>query len=240
MRSFSSFAAVAVLASALVLPICGCNKDLLKEDPSGMTVEERAKYITKLWRQCDKGIAKATAVPEDDIERRIKILEEEALPYGKRGFEVAGDMAHQPLRGFAQAAALLGGEYALLAKKLQAQSSDPAAQARAAEYRKTARKYMELAARLLLRYERVWQDRRPWPQLYSLMVFNYSNMEDYRSAYLVALKGLYRLKNYAKRRPGDPELDKSIRLWENLARALRKRLIDRLEPVPEDPYGVLP
>jgi len=230
------------LSFFLFLFLCGCKSDPLDFNPKDIPADELAKRITMLWENCRDAIERYRAVPKTERKRRVEILEKEAYPYGKRGFEVAPLTAHQTTIWFARAATFLGWEYDIWGQELIGKADDTgddSLRVQGEKYREKGKRYMKEGLRALLHYERVYYDRNPIPEIYYLMEITYELLGDRRSAYLVSLKWLSKLKGLAKQSPGDRQLNLAIERWRTVIRKLRKLMIQNLEPIPEDPYGVL-
>jgi hypothetical protein len=230
--------------AVLLLVVWGCREtDIRTVDPEGLSAVERAKLITDLWNRCKEGVDRFRQIePKSDHERRIKVLEE-ANSYGERAFKIAPFTAHQAAKWHARCLTFLGWEYDLWGQRLlleAEQSGDAAKRAKGQALRKKASTYLALAVQRLTHYDRVYGLRNPDDEIYHLLEINYELLGDNRSAYLVSLKWLAELKSRKRGGIGDAVvLDQEIRRWTRVAEKLRQKLIEDMQPVPEDPYGAL-
>jgi hypothetical protein len=222
----------------LVLPLLwGCAENIVKEDYRKLSADERAVLITKLWTECRDAIREYGDVAAEDHRGRIRILEE-AIPYGRRGFEIAPYDASDATWWYALCAFYLGYEYEAMRQQCLRQGEGQKSEISKAEaeaHRAKAVEYLTEAVKRFTHYQQHYFDSRPQDLLPPFLSLSYEVLGDTRAAYLVTLRWCKQLRSMAKQGVLDASLDRQIRWWQANVDRLKQQLIDKLQPVPEDP-----
>jgi len=227
---------IAVLVAVL---LCGCADDLLNMNPRGMGEAEKGVIITKLWRTCKDAIDEYDGTAKENHLARIKILED-ALPYGRKAFEIAPYTSHQATLYYALCAFYVGSEYQIWKESFAPDGEmprDEKTKRLAEEYGAAAKEYFLEAIKRFTHYQQYYFDSNPNFDILFFLSVSYETVGDTRSAYLVAARWLRRLERIGdpKQGPIDPVLDQQINYWRKVVESLKKKLVDKLEPVPEEP-----
>lgn len=230
--------------AVLLAVVCasGCGTVPLYEQPyEGLDEVEKAKLATRNWQACRDGVNQwedaVRAEGQDEaafLRHRISLIEQ-ALPYGRRAYEIYPTTAEDATRWLAWATSYLGWDYTLLGKLLEQRAAGPDGDPRLARDANEALArgagHLRDGARLLLHYRRVYFDRSRDLMLFHVLGINYELLGDFRSAYLVTMEWLKHLEAL-QIRSDVPQVKEGIARCKIILEKLRQKMRDHLQEVP--------
>jgi len=237
-----------LLVGLMLLWGCG-ETDLLKQEVKGLSEFEKAKLITKLWQRCEQGVNDAQAVtgatvvgaeqtPDERIrvgEKRIRILEE-ALPYGRRAFELAPLTSPSCTYWFARCASYLGWEYDIVGQieVQQGTEREDAALVKCGEERRRKTKVaLTDGVKALLHYVRVYYEYAPNVLIYEWLEINYELLGRLPEAYLTARDLVRRLENLKRTGASPAEVGAWLEKYKDVTQQLEQKMRDAMIPIPK-------
>ncbi|HAK95263.1 MAG TPA: hypothetical protein DCM87_09735 [Planctomycetes bacterium] len=228
----------------------GCSEtDLLTQDVRRLDEYEKAKVITRLWQRCEQGVNDAQAVtgasvagaaqaPDERVrvgEKRIRVLEE-ALPYGRRAFELAPLTSIACTYWFALCSSYLGWEYDIVGQIEIQQGKDrgdAALARRGEERREKARVALTEGVKALLHYVRVYYEHSPNVMIYEWLEINYEMLGRLQEAYLAARDLVRRLESLKRGGANPADVDAWLEKYKGVMQKLEQNMRDAMIPVPK-------